>query len=125
MCRTLNYFVHFLVFFSAVSGCVSISGLASLVGVPVGIASSAVALKTCAIMAGIKKLIITKKTKKHNKIVLPAKTKVNTIEVLITNILTNSYNNHDEFVSVSNVLRKYNGTKEETKNPENAVEYTI
>ena len=76
-------------------------------------------------MAGIKKLIITKKTKKHNKIVLPAKTKINTIEVLITNILTNSYNNHDEFVSVSNVLRKYNGMKEETKNPENAVEYTI
>ena len=76
-------------------------------------------------MAGIKKLIITKKTKKHNKIVLPAKTKINTIEVLITNILTNSYNNHDEFVSVSNVLRKYNGTKEEIKNPEKAVEYTI
>ena len=73
-------------------------------------------------MAGIKKLIITKK---HNKIVLPAKTKINTIEVLITNVLTNSCNNHDEFVSVSNVLRKYNGTKEEIKNPENAVEYTI
>ena len=107
------------------SGCVSISGLASLVGVPVGIASSAVGLKTCALIAGIKKLIIPKKTKKHNKIVLPAKTKINTIEVLITNVLTNPYNNHDEFVSVSNVLREYNGTKGEIKNPENAVEYTI
>ena len=40
--RVLNYFEHFLVFVSAVSGCFSISVFASLVGVPVGIASSAV-----------------------------------------------------------------------------------
>ena len=42
----------FSCFISAVSGCVSISELASLVNVPVGIASSAVGLKVCAIIAG-------------------------------------------------------------------------
>ena len=43
----LSYFEHFLVLGSAVSGCVSISGFASLVNCPVGIASSAVGLKIC------------------------------------------------------------------------------
>ena len=33
--------------------------------------------------------------------------------------------NHDEFVLVNNVLIKYNEMKEEIKNPENAVEYSI
>ena len=44
-CRTLNYFEQFLVFYSAVSGSVSISALASLAGVLVDIASSAVGFK--------------------------------------------------------------------------------
>ena len=43
----------------------SISALASLVGIPIGITSSAVRLKICAITAGIKnyKSIIKKKQK--------------------------------------------------------------
>ena len=36
MCRSLNYIEHFI-FVSAISGCVSISTFASLVGVPLGI----------------------------------------------------------------------------------------
>ena len=43
--RALNYFDHFLVFVSAVRNCISTSAFASLVDVPVGIASSAVGLK--------------------------------------------------------------------------------
>ena len=39
MCRTLNYLEHFVIFISAVSGCVSISVLSSLVVVPVCISS--------------------------------------------------------------------------------------
>ena len=54
MCRTLNYFEHFIIFFSAVTGCVSISSFASSIVVPVGIACSAVRLKICLIIAGIK-----------------------------------------------------------------------
>ena len=55
-CGPFNCFEHFCVFVSAISGCVTISPFASLVGVPVGIASSAVGLKICAITAGIKKM---------------------------------------------------------------------
>ena len=66
-----------------------------------------------------------KKRKKHDKIVLLAKTKLNTIEVLISKVLIASYINHHEFVSVNNVLREYNEVKEEIKNPKNTVKYTI
>ena len=55
VCRALNYFELCLIFISAVSGCVSISAFASLVGVPVGTTSSAAGLKICAITTGIKK----------------------------------------------------------------------
>ena len=86
-----------LILVSTVTGCVSISAFASLVGVPVGITSSAVWIKICAIIAGIKKYIslIKKKKKKHDKIVLLGKYKLNTIKVLISKALTNSYISHD------------------------------
>ena len=79
--RALNYSEHLLV--SGVNSCVSVSVFASLVGVSVGIASSAVGIKICAITTGIKKCksIIKKKKKNHDKIVLLAKTKLDTIEV--------------------------------------------
>ena len=49
------------------------------------------------------------------------KDKLNTIEVLISKALIDSYISHDEFVSVNNVLREYY----EMKNLETSVEYTI
>ena len=55
-CRDLNYFHHFLVFISAVSGCVSISAFDLLVSVSLGIASSAVELNICAIIQKLKVL---------------------------------------------------------------------
>ena len=70
---------------------------------------SAIRIKICAITAGIKKYkaIIKKKEKKHEKVVLLGKTKLDTIEVLISNVLIDSYISHDEFVSVTNVFREY------------------
>ena len=43
-CMTLNYIEYLLILASVVTGCVSISAFASLVGVPIGITSSAVGL---------------------------------------------------------------------------------
>ena len=67
-----------------------------------------VGLKICAITAGIEKCksVIKKKKKKYGKIVLLAKTKLNNIEDLIFKALINLYINHDQFVSVNNVLRE-------------------
>ena len=103
------------------------STIASLVCVLVGITSSAVGLKICAITAKIKKYqsTITKKKKKHDKIVLLGKGKLNTTEVLLSKALMNSYISHDEFVLVNNVLKKYYKMKKNPKNPETSVEYHI
>ena len=99
----LNHVEYLLILALAVTGCVSISAFASLVAIPVGIISSAVGKKICAIIARIKKYkpIIKKKTKKHDNIVLLGKDKLNAIEILIFNSLINSYVSHEKFVFVN------------------------
>ena len=114
---TLNYTEHFLILASANSGCVVISAFASLVDIPIVIMSSAIGLKICAITAGIKtyKSIIKKKKKQHDKKVLLAKSKLNSIEVLIYNTLIDSVSSHDEFVLIINMLKEYNKMKKKSK----------
>ena len=89
---TLNYIEHCFILASSITGCVSISAFTSLIGIPIRITSSAIGLKSCAITAGIKKYksIIKKKKKKHDKIVLLAKSKLNSIEVLTSKALIDS-----------------------------------
>ena len=75
--RVLNYIDYLLIVIViyTITGCVSISVFPSLMGIPIGIARFTIELKICGITAGIKKYkwIIKKKKKKHNKIVLLAK----------------------------------------------------
>ena len=106
---------------------VSISAFASFVDIP-GITRSKVGINICAITAGIKKYesMIKKKKNTHDKIVLIGKHKLNTINILISKFLFDSYISHDELVSVNNVfiLLEYE-MKNEIKNPETSVEYII
>ena len=120
-CRVLNYIDQLLIVISATTGCVSISAFASIVGIPIGITRSAIGLKFFAITVGIKKCksIIKKKKKKHDKIVLLAKSKLNSINVLISKALIDSNISHDEFVLINNVLKKFYDTEEEIKNSNN------
>ena len=101
---TLFYFSS-----STITGCVSISAFASLIDIAIGITSSAIA-------AGIKKhkSIIKKKKNKHDKIVLLAKYKLNSIEVLISQVLIDSVISHDEFVLINDVQKKYDEMREES-----------
>ena len=126
-CKYLHYVENFLILASTVTGCVLISAFTSLVCVPVGITSSAVGINICAIIATIKKYksLIKKKKNKHDKIVLLGKEKLNTIEILISKSLNDSYISHDEFLSVNNVLREYNEMKKKRKYLETSVEYII
>ena len=118
ICKTLNFIELFLILVSKIVGRISISALSSLLGVPEGITRSAIVLKICAVAAGIKnyKLLIKKKKKKHVKIKLLAKSKLNNIEVLFTRALLDSVISHDEFVLTNNVLKEYDDMKEEIKN---------
>ena len=62
------------------------------------------------------KSIIKKKKKKHDKIVLLAKSKLNGTEVLISKALIGSNISHDELVLINNVLKEYDNMKEAIKN---------
>ena len=89
VCTTLDYIEHFLILASTITGCVST--FASLVDIPIGISSSTIWSKAFAIAAGIKKYnLIIKKKEKHDKIVLLAKSKSNSIEVLTSKALIDS-----------------------------------
>ena len=118
VCTTLNYIEHFLILASAIAGCISISAFVSLLGIPIGITSTVVGLKICAVTAGIQMYtsIVKKKKKKHDKMVLLAKTKLNSIEVLISKALIHSNISHDDFVLVNNVLKEFDKMKKEIKN---------
>ena len=107
VCATLNYTEHFLILASTITGFISISAFASLLDIPIGIMSSAIGLKICAITAGMKKYksIIKKKKKKHDKIVLLEKSKLNSIEALISKAFFDSNISHYEFVLINNALK--------------------
>ena len=63
--RALNYIEHLLIPISTVSGYLSISAFASLVGIPIGITSSAVGLKICEITARIQKYKSLRKDRRN------------------------------------------------------------
>ena len=110
---TLNYINYFLILWPTIIGCVSISAFSSLADITIGTRSSTIGLKICAIAAGIekRKSIIKKKKKKHEKIVLLAKSKLNSIKILIFWALIDSFIDYDEFVLINNVLTEYNEMK--------------
>ena len=84
---TLNHIENFPILASTITRCTSTSAFASLIGAPIRLTCSAIGLKICSIAAGIKKYksIIKKNKKKHDKIVLLAKSELNNLEVLIQN----------------------------------------
>ena len=51
VCTALNYIEQFLILVSAITGCISTSAFASLLGIPIGITSSPMGLEICAIAA--------------------------------------------------------------------------
>ena len=55
VCATFNYIENLLILASVVTGCFLISDFASLVGIPIGVLSSVIELKICAITARITK----------------------------------------------------------------------
>ena len=112
VCTTLNYIEQFLILASTNTGCISISAFASFLGIPISITISAIGLTISAIRpttAETKnyKSIIKKKKKNHDKIVLLAKSKLNSIGVLISKTLIDSNISHAAFILIYNVLKEY------------------
>ena len=109
-----DYLYKILVVLSATIEEVSICSFTSVVGAPVGIASASFTLIFSLTTGIVKKLLnITRnKKKKHDKIFMLAKSKLNSIETLISQALIDMEINHKEFVTILKEKDKYEKMKE-------------
>ena len=108
-----DYIDKVLTVLSATSGGVSIISFTSIVGAPVGIASASFTLIFSLTTGIVKKLLnITRnKKKKHDKILMLAKSKLNSVETLISQALIDMEISHKEFVTILNEKDKYDKIK--------------
>ena len=96
------YIDKILIVLSATSGRISIISFTSIVRAPVGIASASFTLIFSLITGIIKKLLskATKKKKKHNKILMLTKTKLNSTKTLVSQALIDLEIIHEEFLTI-------------------------
>ena len=115
---TFDYIDKILIVLSATSSGVSIISFTSIVGAPVGIASASFTLIFSLTTGIIKKLlsIARNKKKKHNKIFMLVKSKLNSIETLISQALIDMEISHQEFVAIFREKDKCEKMKENGKN---------
>ena len=108
-----EYIDKILIILSATSGGVSAMSFISIVRVPVGIAGASFTL-IFSIAKGIIKILlkITRNKKKiHDKILMLAKSKLNSIEKLISKALNDMDISHEEFTTILNEKDKYDKIK--------------
>ena len=111
---TFDYVDKILIILGATSSGVSIILFTSIIGAPVGIASASLTLIFSLTTGIVKKLwnITRNKKKKHDKIFMLAKSKLNSIETLISQALTDLDISHEEFIRILKEKDKYERIKE-------------
>ena len=97
-----DYIDQALIVLSATSGGVSIISFTNIVGAPVGIASASLLLFFSLTTGTVKKLlnIARNKKKKHDKILMLAKSNLNSIGTLVSQAMINMEIIHDEFETI-------------------------
>ena len=97
-----------LIVLSTTSGGISIISFTSVIGIPPGLASVSFTLVFCLTTGIIKELlkITRKKKKKHNKIAMLAKSKLNSIKTLMSQALLDFDISNEEFKTVKIVNEK-------------------
>ena len=97
-----DYIDKILIVLNAATGVVSICSFTSVVGAPVGIVSASFALIFSLTTGIVKKLLSTtgNEKKKQDKISMLAKSKLNSIETLISQALIDMEISHKEFVTI-------------------------
>ena len=108
-----DYIDKILIVLSATTGGISIISFTTAIGAPVGIASASFTLIFSLATGIIKKLLnITRnKKKKHDKILMLAKSKLNSIETLISQALIDLDISHEEFIRILNEKDRYEKMK--------------
>ena len=109
-----DYIDKTLFVLSATSSGVSIILFTSIAGAPTGIVSASVTLIFSLTTGIVKKLLnITRnKKKKHDKILMLAKSKLNSIETLISQALIDMEISHEEFITILKEKDKYEKMKD-------------
>ena len=102
-----DYLDKSLIVSSVTSGSVSVALFATVIGISVGIASASLSLTFSLCTGLIKKLLkaTRNKKKKHNKIVMLARSKLNSIESKISEALMSNQIRHEDFMTIINEER--------------------
>ena len=105
---SFDYFDKSLIVLSVTTGSISIASFATVIGAPVGIVSASFSLAFSISTGIIKKLLKTtrNKKKKHNKIVMLARSKLNSIENKISEPLINNEIKHEDFTTIIDKEKK-------------------
>ena len=114
---SFDYLDKIFITLSALFSTLSIASYATVLGLPVGIVGSSLTLIST-IGTGINKslLRVTKKRKKkHNKIIVLAKSKLNMIDTLLSSALNDSKISHEEFTNIITEKNIYENIKENIK----------
>ena len=103
---------------SATSGGISVISFTSVIGILAGLASATFTLIFSESTGIIKNLLkITRKSKKeHKKIVILAKSNLNSTETLMCQALIDLDISHEEFKAIVNEKEKYEPMKESVRN---------
>ena len=105
---SFEYFNKSLIFLSVLASSISIASFVSVIGAPAGIIGASCGL-TFSITSGfVKKFLktIRNKKKKHNKIVMLARSKLNSIESKISEALIKNEISHEDFIVFLNEENK-------------------
>ena len=116
--KHVSAFDYIDIVLNGTSGAVSFILFTSVVGPPVGVASASFTLFFSLTTGIIKKLLtITRnKNKKHYKIFMLAKSKLSSIETLVSQTLIDMEISHEEFIAIFEKKDKYEKIKENVRN---------
>ena len=111
---SFDYFDKSLFVLSVATGSISIASFATVIGAPVGMMSASCSLAFSITTGFVKKFLktIRNKKKKHNKIVMLARSKLNSIESKISEALMDNEISHEDFETIINEEKKYLELKE-------------
>ena len=109
----LDYFDNSLNVLSLLSGSISIESFATIIGGRSGIIGASCGLTFLMISGFIKKVLktIRNKKKKHNKIFMLARSKLNSIENKISKALMDNEISHEDFETIINEEKKISRIK--------------
>ena len=114
---SFDYLDKIVIVLSASFGTLSIASHATVVGIPVGIAGASLTL-IFTISTGVNKSllqVIKKRKKNHNKIIASAKSKLSTIDTLLSSVLNDFKISHEDFSNIITERNIYENIKENIK----------